>query len=86
VHRICRIKAAGVGYLFEPAGGTVDDLLRRFDAHAVNELAGICKLNFLVRRVGKDLQRASYVQDLNGTWSDEDYFPHIRSLGEPTCR
>ena len=40
-HGISRLEAAGVGYFFEPARGAVDDLLCRFDAHTVNELAGV---------------------------------------------
>ena len=40
-HRIRGFEAAGISYFFEPARGAVDDLLRRFDAHAVNELAGV---------------------------------------------
>jgi hypothetical protein len=35
------LEAAGAGYFFEPARGAVNDLLRRFDAHTVNELAGV---------------------------------------------
>src|SRR5260370_33644371 len=44
--------------------------------------AGVCKLNLVIRRIGKDLQWASYVEDLNGRRSDDDYSPHIASLGE----
>jgi len=40
-HRVCGLKAAGVGYLFEPPRGAIDDLLGRFYAHTVNELAGV---------------------------------------------
>src|SRR6266550_5357694 len=40
-HRIYRFEAAGIGNLFESARGAVDDLLRRFDAHTVNELARV---------------------------------------------
>ena len=38
-HRICGFESAGVGYLLEPASRVIDDLLCRFDAHSVNELA-----------------------------------------------
>src|ERR1700738_848411 len=40
-HRVCRFEATGIGHLFESARGTIDDLLRRFDAHTINELAGV---------------------------------------------
>ena len=40
-HRVCGLKAAGVGYFFEPPRGAIDDLLDRFYAHTVNELAGV---------------------------------------------
>ena len=40
-HGICRFEAAGVGYLFEPERGAVDDLLSGFDTHSVDELAGV---------------------------------------------
>ena len=40
-HGICGLEAAGIGYFFEAVRGTVDDLLRCFDAHTVNELAGV---------------------------------------------
>jgi hypothetical protein len=42
---------------------------------------GICKLNLVIRRIGKHFQRASDVEDLNGRWSDDDYSPHVSSLG-----
>ncbi len=43
---------------------------------------GVGQLNLVIRRVGKDLQWASYVEDLNGRRSGDDYFPHLGSLRE----
>ena len=40
-HRVCRFEATGIGHLFQSARGAIDDLLRSFDAHTVNELAGV---------------------------------------------
>jgi hypothetical protein len=40
-HGVGGFEAAGVGYFFEAARGAVDDLLRCFYAHAVDELAGV---------------------------------------------
>ena len=40
-HPIRGLEAAGISYFFEPTRGAVDDLLRRFDAHTVNELVGV---------------------------------------------
>jgi hypothetical protein len=30
----------------------------------------------------KHFKWAGYIQDLNGRWSDDDYFPHTCILGE----
>src|SRR5580658_9773247 len=40
-HPIRGLEAAGIGYFFEPTRGAVDNLLRRFDTHTVNELARV---------------------------------------------
>src|SRR6202000_2786066 len=40
-HRICRFETTRARDFFEPSRGTVDDLLRRFDAHAVHKLARV---------------------------------------------
>lgn len=40
-HGVRGFEAAGVGDLFEAHGGAVNHLLSGFDAHAVDELAGV---------------------------------------------
>jgi hypothetical protein len=40
-HGVGGFEAAGVRYLFEAARGAVDNLLRCFDAHTVDKLAGV---------------------------------------------
>src|ERR1700687_2435834 len=44
--------------------------------------AGVRKLNLVTGRIRKDLQWSRHVQHLNGRLSDDDYFPHIGSVGE----
>lgn len=39
--------------------------------------SGVCNLNLVIRRIGKDLQWAGYVENLNWSRSDDDDTPPI---------
>jgi hypothetical protein len=47
---------------------------------------GVCQLNLVIPHIGKHFQSASYVENLNGRRSHDDYLPHVSSLGGAVCK